>query len=175
MRYTSGEVRKVEKYLDKQPKIAKTAKVFTGARIVGDVTLNDNVGVWYNAVLRGDMSEIVVGENTNIQDGVIVHTNKNLPTYIGKDVTIGHNAIIHAVTIEDGALIGMGSILLDGAVIGKQALVGAGCVVPPGKKVPERTLVVGNPMKVIKTLSDKEIEGMVQNKEYYVNLLSKYH
>ncbi len=165
----------MEKYLDKEPKIAPTAKVFTGARVVGDVTLKDYVGVWYNAVLRGDMSEIIVGENTNIQDGVIVHTNTDLPTHIGKNVTIGHNAIVHAVTIEDGALIGMGSILLDGAVIGKNALVGAGCLVPPGKRVPERTLVVGNPMKIIKTLSDEEIASVHKNKDYYVRLLAKYH
>ena len=175
MRYTMIEVICMEKYLDKMPVIAKTAKVFSGARVVGDVTLKDYVGVWFNAVLRGDMSEIVVGENTNIQDGVIVHTNTDLPTIIGKDVTIGHNAIVHAVTIEDGALIGMGSIILDGAVIGKQALVGAGCLVPPGKKVPERTLVVGNPMKIVKTLSDDELDEIRRNKDYYVSLLSKYH
>ena len=165
----------MEKYLDKTPKIDISAKVFTGARVVGDVTLHANVGVWYNAVLRGDMSEIIVGENTNIQDGAIVHTNKDLPTHIGKDVTIGHNAIVHAVTIEDNALIGMGSILLDGAHIGKYALVGAGCLVPPGKKVPERTLVVGNPMRIIKELSDQELEEIRKNKDYYVSLLSKYH
>ena len=165
----------MEKYLDKTPTISKHAKVFSGAQVVGDVTIKDYVGVWYNAVLRGDMAPIVIGENTNVQDGAIVHTNIDMPTFIGKNVTIGHGAIIHAATVEDAALIGMGSIILDGALIGKNALVAAGCVVPPGKKVDPKTLVMGNPMKVVKTLSEDDIKAILKNKDYYVKLLNDYH
>ncbi len=164
----------IHTYKGKTPKISEKANVFEGAQVIGDVTLNDHVGVWYNAVIRGDMDRVEIGENTNIQDGTIIHTNTNMPTLIGKNVTVGHAAIIHAAIIEDEALIGMGSIILDEAHVGKHALVAAGCVVPPGKKVPERALVVGNPMKIVKTLTDEDIQGILDNKDFYVKLLQDY-
>lgn len=164
----------IQTYKGKTPHVSETASIFDGARVIGDVTLNDYVGVWYNAVIRGDMDRVVIGENTNIQDGAIIHTNTNMPTIIGKNVTVGHGAIIHAATVEDEALIGMGSIILDQAIVGKHALVAAGCVVPPGKKVPEKTLVVGNPMKIVKTLSDEDIRAILDNKDFYVQLLKDY-
>jgi len=164
----------IAKYLDKMPKISDSARVFQGANVIGDVTLSDNVGVWYNCTLRGDMAPITILENTNIQDHTVIHTAVDFPTHIGKNVTVGHRAIIHAATVEDEALIGMGSIILDGAHVGKNALVAAGTVVPPGKKVPERTLVMGNPMKIIKELSDEAIEDILKNKDHYVKLLSDY-
>lgn len=161
-------------YKNKLPNVDETAKIFPGAIIVGDVTIGKHVGVWYNSVIRGDMAEVTIGDETNIQEGSIIHTNINLPTHIGKSVTIGHMSIIHAATIMDEALIGMGSIILDGAIIKKQALVAAGTVVPPNKVVEERTLVMGNPMKVIRILRDDEIEAIKKNKDYYVKLLSEY-
>jgi carbonic anhydrase/acetyltransferase-like protein (isoleucine patch superfamily) len=164
----------VEKYKDKSPNISKKAKVFKNAVIAGDVTLGDFVNVWYNVTIRGDMAPVTILENTNIQDNSIVHTNTNLPTYIGKNVTVGHGAIIHAATVKDHALIGMGSIILDGAVIGEYSLVGAGCVVPPFKTVPDRTLVIGNPMKIIRELTDKEIEDIKANKDVYLKLMTEY-
>ncbi len=161
-------------YKGKSPQISNSAHVFDGAHLIGDVTLEDNVGVWFNATLRADMAPIVVGENTNIQDNSVVHTDEGQPTTIGKNVTVGHNAIIHAATVEDEALIGMGSIILNGAVIEKNVLVAAGCVVPPGKRIKARTLVVGNPAKEIKELSEKEIQGIRDNKDHYVALLKDY-
>ncbi len=161
-------------YKTKTPHIASSARVFDGARVVGDVTLGERVGVWYNAVIRGDMAPVTIGDETNVQDGVIIHTNTDMPTIIGRGVTIGHKAIIHAATVGDDALIGMGSIILDDAHVGEHALVAAGCVVPPGKKVPARHLAVGNPMKIIRELSDEEVEGIRQNTGYYVQLLADY-
>ncbi len=157
-----------------KPTISKTAKVFDGAHVIGDVTIDDDVGIWFNVTLRGDMAPITVGKRTNIQEHAVVHTSVGSPTVIGCDVTVGHQAIIHAATIEDGALIGMGSIILDGAVVHKNALVAAGTVVPPGKHVPENTLVMGNPMKIVKTLDDDARESIIHNKNHYVQLLKQY-
>lgn len=164
----------LEEHNGNYPTISKKAKVFQNACISGDVTIKDYVNIWYNVSIRGDMAKVVIEENTNIQDNSVIHTNLNLPTHIGKNVTVGHNAIIHACTVNDNCLIGMGSILLDGCVIGEGALVGAGCVVPPNKTVPPRTLVVGNPMKIIRELKDSELEAMKQNKDYYLKLMSEY-
>ena len=110
-----------EDYLGQSPTISKTAKIFKNAIIAGDVTIGEFVSVWYNVTIRGDMAPVTILENTNIQDNCVIHTNLNLPTHIGKNVTVGHGAIIHAATVEDNCLIGMGSIILDGAVIGKNA------------------------------------------------------
>ena len=164
----------IEEYMGIEPKISKRSKIFKNAVIAGDVTISDYVSVWYNATIRGDMAPVVILENTNIQDNCVIHTNTGLPTHIGKNVTVGHAAIIHAATVEDNCLIGMGSIILDGAVIGKNSLVGAGCVVPPNKIVPENTLVVGNPMKIIRKLSEDELKNISLNKDYYLKLMSEY-
>lgn len=164
----------LEEHNGNMPVISDKAKVFHNACISGEVEIKDYVNIWYNVSIRGDMAKITIEENTNIQDNAVIHTNTNLPTYIGKNVTVGHNAIIHACTVKDNALIGMGSILLDGCIIEKGALVGAGCVVPPGKTVPENTLVVGNPMKIIRELKDHEILAMKANKDYYLKLMSEY-
>lgn len=161
-------------YQKKAPKIDQKATVFPTAVIAGDVTLEANVNVWYNATVRGDMAPVLIKENTNIQDNAVVHTNTNLPTTIGKNVTVGHSAIVHAATIHDNALIGMGSIILDGAVIGEGSLVGAGTVVPPGKHVPPRTLVVGNPMKIVRELSEYELQAIQENATEYLNLTANY-
>ena len=165
---------KLIKHLNKQPQIHPTAKIFENAVLSGDITVSKNVNIWFNASLRGDMAPIFIGENTNIQDNAVVHTNTNLPTHIGANVTVGHGAIIHAATVEDDCLIGMGSIILDGAIIKKGALVGAGAVIPPNKVIPERMLVVGNPMRIIRELTEKELEANKNNKDYYLKLMQEY-
>ena len=159
---------------NKIPKVDPTAKIFQNAVLSGDITIGKNVNIWFNCSLRGDMSPITIGDNTNIQDNAVVHTNLNLPTTIGKNVTVGHGAIIHACTIEDNCLIGMGSIILDGAVIKKGALVGAGAVIPPNKVIPENVLVVGNPMRIIRTLTEEELKANIGNKDYYLKLMNEY-
>ncbi len=161
------------KYLNYEPKIDKDA-VNIGGDIIGDVTIEKDVNIWFNATVRGDMAPVTIKEGTNIQDNAVVHTNTDLPTFIGKLVTIGHSAIIHACTVHDYALIGMGSIILDSAEVGEYALVAAGTVVPPGKKVPPRTLVMGNPMRIVRELTDIEIEANIQNSRYYIKLSKEY-
>ncbi|AIO18911.1 2,3,4,5-tetrahydropyridine-2,6-dicarboxylate N-acetyltransferase [Candidatus Izimaplasma bacterium HR1] len=162
------------KHNDKLPVVDPTAKIFQNAVLSGDITVGKNVNIWFNASLRGDMAPIFIGENTNIQDNAVVHTNLNLPTHIGKNVTVGHGAIIHACTVEDDCLIGMGSIILDGAVIRKGALIGAGAVIPPNKEIPANSLVVGNPMRIIRVLTETELEANKSNKDFYLKLMSEY-
>lgn len=156
-----------------KPKLDKTVKNIGGV-IVGDSTLEKDCNVWFNATVRGDMAPIHIKEGTNIQDNAVVHTDTHLPTTIGQFVTVGHSAIIHACTVGDYALIGMGSIILNGAEIGDYAMVAAGTLVPPGKKVPPRTLVMGSPMKIIRELSDEEIKANIDNAHHYIKLSKDY-
>ncbi len=164
----------IYKHKEYLPVIAKSAKIFAQAVVCGDVTIRENVNVWFNATVRGDMAPVTIGKNTNIQDNAVIHTNTGLPTIIGESVTVGHGAIIHAATVKDFALIGMGSIILDGAIVEKYAMVAAGCVVPPNKTVPEKMLAVGNPMRIVRSLTDEEIEYNLQNVEYYLRLMKEY-
>jgi len=136
--------------------------------------LGKNVNIWYGAILRGDVNYIEVGENTNIQDNCVVHVDSKFPTIIGKNVTIGHGAIVHGCTISDNVLIGMGSIILDGAYIEENVIIGAGALVPPGKRIPKNSLVVGSPGKVVRQLSDEEIEKLQISANNYVNLSKEY-
>ncbi|MBU1145842.1 MAG: gamma carbonic anhydrase family protein [Firmicutes bacterium] len=161
-------------YLDKTPLISKTAKIFEQVVVVGDVVIHDFVSIWYHATIRGDMAPIEIKEYTNIQDNAVIHTNTNLPTFIGKYVTVGHGAIIHGATVLDYALIGMGSIILDGAVIGEYSMVGAGALIPPGKIIPPKMLVIGNPMRIVRELTVDEIKANLENAEYYVSLMKQY-
>ena len=156
------------------PRFGKDCFLADNATIVGDVVMGDKCSIWFNAVLRGDIENIHIGEGSNIQDGSVLHTDPGCPLKVGKNVTVGHGAIIHAATVKDHALIGMGSIILDGAVIGEYSLVGAGCVVPPFKIVPDKTLVIGNPMKIIRELTEKEIEDIKANKDVYLKLMTEY-
>jgi carbonic anhydrase/acetyltransferase-like protein (isoleucine patch superfamily) len=152
------------------------------ATVIGDVVLGDDVSIWPGTVLRGDVNFIRVGARSNIQDGTIVHVTHDGPygepgglaTLIGEDVTIGHGAIIHACTIEDACLIGMGSIVLDGAVVKKNGFVGAGAVIPPGKTVGSGELWLGNPAKCVRLLDAKEIEQLYYSAQHYVRLKDKY-
>lgn len=141
-----------------------------GARIIGDVNIKSGSSIWYNAVLRGDEGAICIGSNTNIQDLVMVHVSKNAPTVIGDNVTVGHGAIIHGCTIEDNVLIGMGSIILDRAQIGKNSIVGAGSLVTQGKCFPENSLILGSPAKVKRSLTAEEIENVQSSAKNYAAL-----
>lgn len=139
-----------------RPTISPSAWIAETATIRGDVTLGEDVSVWFTAVLRGDEAPITVGDRTNIQDGAVLHVSAGFPCVIGREVTIGHGAVVHGCTVEDGALIGIRATVLDGAVIGQGAVVGAGAVVPPGMHVPPEMLAIGVPAKVVGPLTDAQ-------------------
>lgn len=141
--------------------------VAAGARIVGAVSLAEGASVWYNAVLRADSDTIAVGAGSNLQDNVSVHVDDGHPVVIGKDVSVGHNAVVHGCTIEDGCLIGMGSVVLSGAVIGAGSLVAGGAVVLEGARIPPGSLVAGVPAKVRRDLTDQERAGILRNAQTY--------
>lgn len=155
-------------YQEFKPKYNDTCFIAQGAVVIGKVDLADNVNVWFNCVLRGDVNQITIGENTNIQDLCMLHVTEENSLTVGKNVTIGHSAILHACTIEDGCLIGMGAKVLDGAVIGKNSLVAAGSVVPPGKTYPPGSFIVGSPAKVVRALDPREVEGYSNHYKSYV-------
>jgi carbonic anhydrase/acetyltransferase-like protein (isoleucine patch superfamily) len=158
----------------KTPVLDATAFVAAGARIVGAVTLEPGSSVWYNAILRGDRDEITVGVGSNIQDNVSVHVDGGHPVKIGRDVSVGHNAVVHGCTIGDGSLIGMGSVVLSGAVIGAGCLVAGGAVVLEGTVVPDGSLVAGVPAKVRRALTDEERAGLLRNAEVYLTLAAEH-
>ncbi|MEI7733230.1 MAG: gamma carbonic anhydrase family protein [Verrucomicrobiota bacterium] len=150
----------LDRFLRTQPKLGKGAYIAAGAVVVGDVTLGDHASIWYNAVLRGDINRIVVGDYSNVQDNTVLHLADEFGCIIGKYVTIGHSAIVHACVVEDECLIGMGATILDGAVIGAQSIVGAKALVTQGTKIPPGSLVLGSPAKVVRPLTLKERRGL---------------
>ena len=172
----------IRPYLDQIPSLGVRVYVDPAATVIGTVTLGDDVSIWPGCVVRGDVNFIRIGARSNIQDGTVIHVSHDGPhaklggfaTVIGEDVTIGHKAIIHACRIEDAALIGMGAVLLDGAVVRKHGFVGAGALLAPGKVVGEAELWLGNPARKVRVLSDAEIEGLYYSAQHYVRLKDHY-
>ena len=156
------------------PKIHETAFVAPNSTVIGDVVLGANSTIWYNAVLRGDIDSIVVGDNTNIQEGCIVHCKKGANVRIGSHVTIGHGAILHSCHIGNNTLVGMGAIVLDDSEIGNNCLIAAGSVVTPRTKIPDGSLIVGSPAVIKRVLSEQEIMEIKNNANEYINLLKYY-
>ena len=170
----------IRKYKNKSPSIHKTAYIDEQATIIGDVTVGRDSALWPQAVARGDISSIIIGDRTNIQDGAILHVthqseySKEYPLKIGNDVTIGHSAILHACTIKDRCLIGMGSVILDGAVINQECMIAAGSLVGPGKDIESGYLYVGSPAKQFRKLTDKEKKFLIYSAKSYVDLKNEY-
>jgi|SRR5436190_23251863 len=165
----------VRAYEGKQPRLGARVFIAENAAVIGDVDLGDDCSIWYSSVVRGDVNSIRIGARTNIQDNCTLHvTLKMHPVNIAAEVTIGHGVVAHGCTIERRALIGMGSRVLDGAVVGELALVGAGALVPEGMHVPPRTLVVGVPARVKRPLTDEEIARLEQSWKNYVGYKEKY-
>ncbi|MEO8426356.1 MAG: gamma carbonic anhydrase family protein [Verrucomicrobiota bacterium] len=158
----------LDTFLRRQPRLGTDVFIARGAVVIGDVTVGDCSSVWYNAVLRGDINRIVVGHHTNIQDNAVLHLADNFPCVVGNYVTVGHSAIVHACTVGDETLIGMGATILDGAVIGSQCLVGAHSLVTQGIRIPDRSLVLGSPAKVMRALSGEELSALKTAAQHYV-------
>jgi carbonic anhydrase/acetyltransferase-like protein (isoleucine patch superfamily) len=150
------------------PHVPTSAYVAPGATVIGRVTLGERASVWPGAVIRGDDDAIRVGDNTNVQDGAVLHVDPGIPMSIGSDVTIGHQAMLHGCTIGDGTLVGIQAIVYNKVVIGRDCLIAAGAVIPEGKVFPDRSLIVGVPAKALRTLRDEELAAMRVNVEAYV-------
>lgn len=155
---------------DKTPKFHPSVRLAENATVVGDVTLGEDVSVWYGAVLRGDSSSVSVGARSNVQDNCVIHSEASHPAALGCDVVVGHGTILHGCTVEDGCLIGMGAIVLDGAKLGKDCLVAAGSVVTGKMDAPDGSLILGNPATVVKPLKPEQIEATRQNGLHYIQL-----
>ncbi len=162
-------------YLGRHPRLAEDVVVMQTAVVAGDVHIGAGSSVWFGAVVRGDVHYIRIGELTNVQDGCLLHVTTGAhPLIIGGGVTIGHGAILHGCTIEDGALIGMGAIILDGAHIGREALIGAGALVTEGTRIEPRTLAVGSPAKPRRELTPAEVEQLRKSALHYHELAREY-
>lgn len=159
---------------DLTPNIDPSAFVAPEATLIAAVTLQAGSSVWPGAVIRADNEPIVIGENTSIQEGAVLHVDEDKPLRIGRNVTVGHQAMLHGCTIEDGALIGMQAVILNDAVIGRDSLVGACALVTEGKTFPERSLILGSPAKAVRTLTDEEVAGLRASAHHYTERAKLY-
>ena len=157
-----------------KPNIHENSFIAENAAVIGDVNIGEGTSIWYNAVIRGDIENITIGKYSNIQDNSTVHTETNIPTKIGDYTVVGHNAIVHGCTVGDNCLIGMGSIILNNAVIGDNCIIGAGTVVTEGKEIPANSLVIGIPGKVVRQVTEEEIEAVKANAIRYNELYKKH-
>ena len=165
----------IYQYGDKIPKLlGDEVFVAASADVIGSVVLGENTSVWFGAVIRGDCDLITVGARSNIQDNAVLHTDPGVQLTIGEDVTVGHLAMLHGCTIGDGSLIGIGAVVLNGAKIGRNCLIGAQCFVPEGKEIPDNSLVVGSPAKVIRTLDESVAVQLIEAAAHYVEKGRQY-
>ncbi|WP_300350258.1 gamma carbonic anhydrase family protein [Clostridium sp.] len=158
----------------KKPKVDEKTFIAENSSIIGEVSIGKDCGIWFGAVLRGDESKITIGNETNIQDNAVLHGDSEYAVKIGNGVTIGHGAIIHGCEIEENCLVGMGAIILNGAKIGKNTMIAAGSLVSQNKEIPEGVLVLGVPGKVVRKLTEEEIENLKESRRNYVELKNLY-
>jgi len=161
-------------YKNHTPELKKAAFVAESAEIAGEVYAGEDSSFWFHVSVRGDLAPVYIGQGSNIQDNTVLHVADELPVKIGANVTIGHNAIIHACSIGDNCLIGMGAIVLDGAEIGEESIVGAGALVTQHKKFPPRSLLIGSPAKVARELTQEEVDAIGTNAAEYIELAKEY-
>ena len=144
------------------------------ATVIGSVVLEQDASVWFNAVIRGDNDLITIGARSNIQDGAVLHTDPDIQLTIGRECTIGHMVMLHGCTIGEGSLIGIKAVILNNARIGKQCIIGANALITEGKEIPDRSLVVGSPGRVVRQVTDEEVQFLLWNAEHYVEKLKRY-
>ena len=159
---------------NKTPTLHKNSWVATNAVLIGNVILKKDANIWFNVVLRGDIESITIGEGSNVQDGSVFHTDPGCPLILGKGVTVGHMVMLHGCEIDDNSLIGIGSTILNKTKIGKNCIIGANTLIPENKIIPDRSLVLGSPGKVIRQVTDKEIEEIKDNAKHYVDNYKRY-
>ena len=159
---------------DRAPTIGANCWIADNATLIGSVILGDNANIWFGAVLRGDNDPITIGANTNIQDGSVLHTDDGVPLTLGDNVTIGHMVMLHGCTIGEGSLIGINAVVLNRAVIGKHCIIGANALIPEGKVIPDRSLVVGSPGRIIRQLSDDDLQRLIESASGYVAHAAEY-
>ncbi len=159
---------------ERAPQLQEGVWIADTATVIGDVRLGKNVNVWFGAILRGDNDPITIGENTNIQDGSVLHTDDGVPLDIGANVTVGHKVMLHGCTVGEGSLIGINAVVLNRAVIGKHCLIGANSLIPEGKVIPDRSLVCGSPGRIIRELTDHEISRLQASADGYVANALRY-
>lgn len=164
----------IKNYKNYIPEIHDSCYVAESSQVIGKVKMGKNSSVWECAVIRGDVDKITIGESTNVQDGSILHVNNGIPLIIGNNVTIGHGVNLHGCSIGDNSLIGIGAIILNGAKIGDNCIVGAGAIVTQNSIIPNNSLVLGAPGKIIREISDFEVEENVKNAKNYVQLSKDY-
>lgn len=165
----------IHAFRDVTPILGQRVFLAPCARVIGDVSLGDDVSFWFHTVARGDVNTIRIGAGTNIQDGSVLHvTHERFPLVIGRGVVVGHGAIVHGCTVEDGALIGIGARVLDGAVVEAGAQIGAGAVVAPGKRIPAGHLAMGVPARVVRPLRDEEVRTITDIRDRYIALKEEY-
>lgn len=158
----------------KRPQIDPQSWIAPNATVIGNVSVGRNASIWWNATLRGDNDPITVGENSNIQDGSVLHTDEGIPLDISRNVTVGHLVMLHGCTIGEGSLIGIGAVILNRAVIGKHCIVGANTVIPEGRVYPDRSLIVGSPGRIVRELTDEDVARLELSAQHYIDNWQRY-
>lgn len=159
---------------DKKPQLLGNNYVAPNASVIGDVVLGMSANVWWNVVIRGDNDRITIGENVNIQDGSVLHTDEGVALTLERDVSVGHMVMLHGCTVKEGSLIGIKAVILNRAVIGRDCLIGANSLIPEGKVIPDRSLVMGSPGRVVRQLSDEEVVRIRWIASHYVENAARY-
>ena len=159
---------------DKKPQSSGENWVAPNATIIGDVTLEKNSSIWFNAVLRGDIENILIGEGSNVQDGSVLHTDPGYPLKVGKNVTIGHLVMLHGCTIGDNSLIGIGAVILNNAKVGNNCIIGAKTLIAENKEIPDDSLVVGSPGRVLRKVTEDEKKAVLENTKHYQDNWKRY-
>lgn len=157
-----------------RPKLGNNAWVADSAQVIGKVTLEDDVSIWFGTIIRGDTEHLTIGKGSNVQDGCVLHADEGVPLVLGENVSVGHQVMLHGCTVGDGSLIGIGAVVLNHAKIGKNCLVGAGALVTEGKEFPDGSMILGSPAKAVKQLSPEQIAGLQHIARHYVENAERY-